>query len=191
MLDEARTYAQAQNTYVWVAFYPADPGDRSGDELFVVTLSSSDGTNPFSSWSGAYPIPYTVPGTATTVQPAQKIAVLRQLRLNTTNFFTSAQIPALPATSTDAAPASQLVFTLAAPGTAFTLGRQPLPAGAEAPACSVIAFGPAGTAAAGPNLAAVIGLDFQPMKTINVADGHNLAELQISGVTGAVQVFRN
>src|SRR5258708_18589762 len=38
ILEQARSYATAQNTYVWVAFYPYDPStlsqpDNSGDAL--------------------------------------------------------------------------------------------------------------------------------------------------------------
>lgn len=196
IMDEARSYAAAQNTYVWVAFYPVDAAaagqENSGEELYVVTLASNDGTNPFTSWDGTYSIPYTVSGTSTTVQPVLKISCFKQLHLRTENYFTSAQIPMLPASSAGVtAPNSTLIFNVQAPGASVMLGQQSPPAGAEAPAASVIVFSPSGTAQVGPNMTGTIGLDFEPVKGPGTLDTHNMAALRISGVTGTVQTYRN
>jgi len=196
ILDEARSQAMAQNSYVWVAFYPVDSATtgqgNSGEELYIVALASSDGSNPFTSWDGTYSIPYTVSGTSTTVQPVLKITCLRQLHLRTENYFTSAQIPALPATSDGvSAPNSNLIFNVQAPGTSVTLGQQSPPAGAEAPASSVIAFSPTGSVQVDGNMSSMIGLDFEPVKGPGTIDTHNMAALRISGATGVVQKYRN
>ena len=192
LLDEARSYAMAQNTYVWLAFYPVDAPDKSGEELYVVTLASSDGSNPFTGWDGTYAIPYTMSDSNTTVQSVLKIATFKQLHLiaETDKYFTSpTQISTVPST-TPTAPASQLVFTLTAPGTGITLGEQQLPANADAPACAVIAFSPIGTVLTGANLAATIGLDFEPVKGQGILDTTNIAALRISGLTGTVITYR-
>jgi len=196
ILEAARSYAMAQNSYVWVAFYPADSAamgqENSGEELFLVTLASSDGTNPFTSWAGTYSIPYTVSGSSTTVQPVQKIACFKQLHLRTENYFTSTQIPTLPAVSTGiTAPNSDLIFSVPAPGARTTLGQQSPPPGAESPAASVIVFTPSGMAQVDANMSGTIGLDFEPVKGPGMIDTHNMATLRISGVTGTVLKYRN
>ena len=196
ILDEARSYAAAQDTYVWVAFYPVDAAaagqENSGEELYIVTLASNDGSNPFPGWAGTYAIPYTVSGSSTTVQPVLKISCFKQLHLRTENYFTSAQIPLLSVSSAGVtAPNPDLIFNVQAPGVSVTLGQQPPPPGAEAPAASVIVFSPSGTAQVGANLTGMIGLDFEPVKGPGAIDTHNMAALRISGMTGTVQTYRN
>ena len=88
ILEQARSYAVAQDTYVWVAFYPLDPTqlpgnqDASGDQLYVGVYASSSGSNPLAWGSPAScPIPYTDTSTGAHVFQVSKIQFFKQLRI--------------------------------------------------------------------------------------------------------------
>ncbi len=194
ILEQARAYANGQNTYVWVAFYPLDPTtvaqDSSGDQLYVAVYASSDGTDPFSAtWSGTYAIPYTVSGT--TISQIFKLASFKQLHINTTGYFTPTQIPSLPASlASPTPPASSLKLSLKLNNMPVTLSAQPVPSGVQAPATSVIEFTPSGGAQVSSSLAASIGIDFQPMKAAGILDANNLVAMRINGLTGLTSIYR-
>lgn len=198
ILDQARTYACAQNTYVWVAFYPLNPAtsanDYSGDRLYVGVFASSDGTDPFAAGlAGAppYSIPYTVSNTATTIRPILKLCSFNQLHLVTQDYFTQTQIPSLPTSLTNPTPpATTPVFALPLNNPAVILSAQPLPIGGQAPPISVIEFTPTGSVEIGSSLVASVGLDFQPVKSAGLMDTGNLAALRINGLTGLTAIYR-
>src|SRR5437660_3172586 len=57
VLDQARTYAMANNTYTWVGFYEEDvasttPGTPGVGRLVMSIVASNDGTNIYGSSSG-------------------------------------------------------------------------------------------------------------------------------------------
>jgi len=199
ILDQARAYATAQNTYVWVAFYPLDPSalpapytDHGGEQLYVVTYASNDGTDPVQ-WGSTLtevPIPYLPNGSPAEIVQIAKVRVFKQIHLETANYFTSAQIPAMPATlDNPSTPLSQVSFQLPLKSPALTLSSQPLP-GDESSKTLVVGFTPSGSAQAGPSPVAYIGLDFQPMQAANVKNTDNLAALRISGLVGLTTIYR-
>ena len=58
VLDTARTYAKANNTYTWVGFYEEDissatPGTAGTGRLVMSIVGSTDGTNVYGSGTGA------------------------------------------------------------------------------------------------------------------------------------------
>jgi Tfp pilus assembly protein FimT len=199
VLEEARSYAVAQNTYVWVAFYPVDASqltgpqtDPSGDHLIVATYASNDGTDPINWTSGTYAIPYTAP-TGTVISPILKVQNLTQLRMAPggngiayLNFNTGVLPSAM--TGGEASPASNIVFSYPLPPTGMILSQQPLPPGA-AP-ISVIEFTPSGSAQVGAGLAGVVRVDFQPMKSASLVDDNNIASLGINGLMGLATRYR-
>jgi len=200
IMEQARSYAVAENTYVWVAFYPLDPSqlagaakDSSGDQLFIAVFASDGGNNPFS-WTDAssHSIPYTDPATGTAVFLLDRIQLFRQIRLwpqggSGGGYY---NIGSIPASAPAPAPASPTpVFSVRAPlANSLLLSAQPVPANHSA--IAVIAFNPRGSALASGSLAASIGLDFQPMKSAAVADSANLATLRIDGLTGIATLYR-
>ncbi len=199
ILDQARAYATAQNTYVWVAFYPLDPSalpapytDHGGEQLYVVTYASTDGTDPVQ-WGTALtdvPIPYVPTGSSAEIVQLAKTRLFKQIHLETANYFTSTQIPAMPATLGDPSPPlSQVNFQLPLKTPALTLSDQPLPAD-ESNKTLVVVFTPMGSAQVGPSPVAYIGLDFQPMQAANIKSTNNLAALRISGLGGLPTIYR-
>jgi prepilin-type N-terminal cleavage/methylation domain-containing protein len=199
ILEEARSYAVAQNTFVWVAFYPVNASqltgsqnDPSGDHLIVATFASNDGTDPINWTSGTYAIPYTAP-TGTVINPILKVQNISQLRIAPggngiayLNFTTDILPSAM--TGGEASPASNVVFSYQLPAMGLILSQQPLPSGA-AP-ISVIEFTPSGSAQVGEGLSSVVRVDFQPMKSSSVTDDHNIASLGINGLMGLTTRYR-
>jgi hypothetical protein len=56
VLDQARTYAMANNTYTWVGFYEEDasiPATSGNGRLVMSIVASKDGTNIYGTGSGA------------------------------------------------------------------------------------------------------------------------------------------
>jgi prepilin-type N-terminal cleavage/methylation domain-containing protein len=219
ILDQARSYAIAQNTYVWVVFYPVDPSistppDNSGDALYVATLASNDGTDPFKSssteWSSltlsAVPVTSSVySGMASTSQVAlaYPVAHLKQIAIGTgaQNFFTggtSGQIPSLPSTA-PTAPTS--LTPSAAPSPVFDMtvnGNVSLPVAAapqdnpnNAQTCCVVQFIPSGAARVSSNPVDAVWINFQRTKAFKLFDANNLAAIRINGMVGLTTVYRN
>jgi len=199
ILDQARAYATAQNTYVWVAFYPLDPSalpapntDQGGEQLYVVTYASNDGTDPVQ-WGSSLTdvsIPYTPGGAAAEIVQIAKVHVFKQIHLETENYFTSTQIPAMPTTlDNPSPPLSEVGFQLSLKSPALTLSNQPLP-GDESNKTLVVGFTPSGSAQVSSSPVAYIGLDFQPMQAANVRNTNNLAALRISGLVGLTTIYR-
>ena len=198
-LSQARSYAIAQDTYVWVAFYPVDPSqlsgsaqDNTGDQVVVATFASSEGNNPLP-WSGTstYTIPYTDTASSTVVSQVSKIQTFKQLRIwpqggNGGSYF---NISSVPTSSTPSPAATAPLLAVAWPAvSAQRLASQPVPAGQSATA--VIVFNPRGSALAGNTLSSSIGLDFQPVKGPGTNDTANLATIRIDGLTGIAALYR-
>jgi len=201
ILEQARSYAVGQNTYVWVAFYPLDSSqltgpqqDGSGNHLIVATYASNDGTDPIK-WSGAtpYAIPYTSPTTGTVISPVFKLRNLTQLLMapgeNGQSYltFNNGVLP-VAMTGSAASPAANVTFEYPLPGTGVTLGLQPVPNGDQA--CYLVEFTPLGDAEVSSGFSNVIRMDCQPMKSKGIVDNHNIASLGINGLTGLTTVYR-
>jgi prepilin-type N-terminal cleavage/methylation domain-containing protein len=194
ILEEARSYAVAQNTYVWVAFYPYDPStatppDESGDVLFVAAFASSDGTDPLDWSAAATPVPGVVSGT-TSISQILRISRFKQIAIRTENYFTSADIPSMPAQIvTPLTPPSAVPkFTLNVQGTALPSA---LPADAQtAQAISVIQFTPSGAARVNDSPIDSVWIDFQRARAKGIIDANSIAALRISGLTGLTTLYR-
>ncbi len=201
ILDQARAYAVAQDTYVWVAFYPYDPStrtppDNSGDALYVAVFASTDGTDPLN-WAGTVNPPGTVAGGTTTIVPILQGSNFKQTVFRTQDWFTqgsgSGQIASLPSSSVPTPPASTPTFTFTVNG--LTGGPLSLPASlpADAPTAqnlSVVQFTPSGAARVNPSPIDSIWIDFQPAKAKGVLDGDNIVALQVNGLTGLTRLYR-
>ncbi len=173
LLEQARAYAIAQNTYVWVAFYEIAPAGNQPLEVYVGSFASNDGTDPFN-WAGSVTLPS--PGTAgsTTLSPISKLYRYRGLHLQTTT------LPQAPATPN--LPASAPVFKCTTPG-GIALSQTGAYYG-------VIEFTPTGAAHNAANPIESIWLGLQPSLSPTVLDTHNIASLKISGLTGLTTLNR-
>jgi len=200
ILEQGRAYAVAQNTYVWVAFYPVDPAtlpapdtDQSGEQLYVATYASTDGTDPVTWGTGltTVPIPYVASaGALPWIIQIAKPRVFKQLHLETQTYFTSTAIPSMPASmNTPTPPLSLVSFVLSLRSPAIVLSSQTLPSGQNSKTL-VVGFTPSGSAQVSSSPVSVIGLDLQPMKGAGIKSTNNLAALRINGLVGLTTVYR-
>ncbi len=95
LLEQARQYAVAQNTFVWVVFNKENEPTLKNDEFTVAIVASKDGTDPNPSPNRAYSYG-TVP--SATLDLISKIKTFQAVQLKNAGSFTSAQIPSLPPT---------------------------------------------------------------------------------------------
>jgi prepilin-type N-terminal cleavage/methylation domain-containing protein len=200
ILSQARAYATGKNTYVWVAFYPFDPSglsgpatDQSGEQVYVATYASADGTDPIQ-WGAdmtSVPIPYVPSGNpAPAIFQVGKVALFKQLHLETVNFATSTTVPSLPAAlNNPTPPLSTVSFQLAVNNPSLTLSAQALPSDENA-ATLVVGFTPSGSAQVSSSPVNSIGLDLQPMKAPGIKNVNNLAAVRINGLVGLTTVYR-
>lgn len=205
ILEQARTYATGQDTYVWVVFYPYDPStltppDGSGDALCVAVFASNDGTDPVN-WT-----PTTInlaSGTAsvsgTTLSQVLKHSSFKQIAIRTENYFTQgtgdSQISSLPSSAgtSPTGPASLPLFQITFNGTGaapITLPSTiPSDAATDQPV-SVIQFTPTGAARVSGSPVDAIWIDFQQAKAKGVLQAQNIAALRVNGLTGMATIYR-
>jgi len=174
MLDGARQYAIAQNTYVWVAMRPNPNGPR-GDELSVVALASKTGVDP-SPWSGYG----TVPNAQIDLLTRPK--TFDQIRLEDAATFGAEKIPDLAGRATVSAansPARETAtFGIKLPGTTSPVNFT-----------RVIQFTPRGEARVAGSVIDVIEFGLRPTRG-QVADENNVAVVRVNGLTGQTAVHR-
>ncbi|HEY8966508.1 MAG TPA: prepilin-type N-terminal cleavage/methylation domain-containing protein [Candidatus Methylacidiphilales bacterium] len=213
VLEQARSAAVAQNTYVWVVFYPIDPSnlnppDYSGDMLEVATFASNDGSNPFT-WNGtdwAGDISFnpgdttaTVGGSGTTVKTLFRTMNFKQVAIRTVDLPTQGtgvgQIPSLPTSMPNppTPPAASPVFQISVRGLGSAPVRLPAgipPGGRTNQPLSVVLFTPSGAARVSDSPIDSIWIGFQRVKARNAVDDHDVACVRISGLTGLATLFR-
>jgi hypothetical protein len=172
LLDQARQYAVAQNTHVWVVFN-TDTAD-SADTLSVAVVASKDGVDP-----GSYG---TVPSDNFTL--ISKVRTFPQFKLQNAAYFTRDKIPLLPSRSPDVSdPANSLsgnnAFSIKAPGkaTPVTFDRS-------------IHFTPGGEARNAGSPIDIIEFGLQPEKNTSSLDANNVVVMRVNGLTGQTLVYR-
>ncbi|CAN5342381.1 hypothetical protein BH09VER1_BH09VER1_27610 [soil metagenome] len=172
-LEQARQYAVAQNTYVWVAFLP---GTMSGNStVSMVVLASKNGADP-TPWSAYGTVPNSQIGLLT------RVKTFDQIGLSDAATFTD-RIPEL----TGATAVTKDVNSLANGTAKFSV----LLPGTTTPVVfdRVIQFTPSGEAHNASNLIDVIEFGMQPTHG-TVADEKNVAAIRVNGLTGQTQVYR-
>jgi len=205
ILEQARSYAMAQNTYVWVAIYPYDPSmltpsDASGDALFIATLASNDGSDPIG-WTSAsvVPVPGIVSGTTTTISEILRVASFKQITIRTQNYFTqgsgASQIASLPSGIEDplTGPSATPTFQITVKGVSAASLILPATVPSDAPtaqAVSVIQFTPSGAARINGSPIDSVWIDLQRAKAKGVIDADNIAAIRINGLTGLTSLYR-
>jgi Tfp pilus assembly protein FimT len=183
ILELAREYAVANNTYVWVAFSPAT-GSGGVSSLSVAVLGSNDGTDPASSssapWGNANCSYGTVPNSE--ISLVNKVIILQQISLQNAGTYAVNSLPATPAvtsTANSVASSSHGFFSMTLPGGStavnFTQGIEYLPTGQARNASGPIN---------------VIDLDVDPQMG-TVSQTKNAAVVRLNGLTGEPVVYRN
>lgn len=195
----------AQNTYVWVVFYPYDPStlsppDTSGDALFVATLASNDGSDPIG-WTSTSTIlvPGIVSGTTTTISQILRLVSFKQIAIRTENYFThgsgASQIASLPSGIDDppTGPSAVPTFQITVKGVSSSPLVLPATVPSDEPttqAVSVIQFTPSGAARINGSPIDSVWIDLQQAKAKGIIDAENIAALRINGLTGLTSLYR-
>jgi prepilin-type N-terminal cleavage/methylation domain-containing protein len=181
ILEQGRAYAVAQNTYVWVVLYQNIPANNGPLEVYIGAFTSSDGTDPFN-WTGSVtlPSPGTVGSTGTTLTQIIHTYHEKGLSLQTSTLPNAPSSPNLPASGT------------ATPNFQYTAQSDSGPV-ALSNASSVywlIQFTPTGAARNSSNPVNSIWFGLQPSLSQTALDSHNIASVEVNGLTGVTTVYR-
>ncbi len=177
LLEEARSYAVAQNTYVWVVLYQDTPANGGPLGVYAAAYSSGDGTDPFG-WAGSVTIP---PGTvgSTTLSQVTHIYKYRGIHLETTT------LPSAPTTTPPATPATAPTFQITTQS-----DSGPVTLSGTSSVYWLIQFTPTGAARVGPSPVDSVWLGLQAARAQTTFDPNNIASIKISGLTGVTTVYR-
>lgn len=175
VLDQARQYAIAQNTYVWVAMR-SNANTTDGNELNVAVLASKTGTDP-SPWTSYGTVPNAQ------IDLITRPRTFSQIRLENAATFGQDKIPRLPeidpALSPDNSPSSgTAVFNVKLPGSSAPVSFD-----------RVIQFTPAGEARITASVINMIEFGLRPMRG-TTAEQNNVAVVRVNGLTGQTIVYR-
>ncbi len=175
-MEQARQYAVAQNTYVWVAFYSDASTPSSGTKLSVAIIASADGTDLTQSIAGQDPWSGQVgPGTNSNLILVTKVQSYTLTTLQSAGTIT----PASPPTSSGKPIYSSAAFQVSIPG------------GSTQTFNNAIQFTPTGEARnADGTPVDLVEFDVQPQAGPGIADIHNGAVFQVNGLTGLTRIYR-
>jgi type II secretory pathway pseudopilin PulG len=169
ILDQARQYAIANNTYVWVAFRQNPPmATRPLESVAIAVIASQDGTNPVG-WNGTVDVP------GSTLQLVNKIEWMEGTQLGLSSSVSAILNPPSRPTQSGENLASDLRFRIPVAGTMVEFDQ-------------VTAFTPRGEALVGEGLVAYADIPLEPFPA--AADNRNVAIIQLSGITGIQRVYR-
>ncbi len=179
LLEEARAYAVAHNTYTWVAFYAVPATGAQAGTVYMALLASQDGTSEAVSGAafGSYtdwPQGVSAAPSATNCQLIRKIEAFPQVGFADAGAY---PVPSAPATaSLGSAATATPSFSLAIPG----LGSQNFN--------RAIQFTPAGEAKVQAALVPAIEFDLYPLHG-TTASKTMAAVMRINGYTGQARVY--
>jgi prepilin-type N-terminal cleavage/methylation domain-containing protein len=168
-LEQARQYAVAQNTYVWVAFSASPSSLGTGTQLSIAVVASADGTDLASNWTSSV-------GPGTNLVQVSKMQTFQLTELQTPGKVTPATILAEVGQAIN----STAKFSITLPGqnAATTFGQ-------------AIQFTPSGEARNTDGAPVdLVEFDVQPEKGPGIADPNNGAVFQVSGLTGETRIYR-
>lgn len=177
LLEQARQYAVAQHTYVWVAFYRDSDSLSGGEGLRMAIIVSGDGTDSLN-WSGTTQVP------RATDQPLDLLTKIRtypQIQYCRAATITVSDIPTLPAVAlneTSNSPSNKMEFNIRIPTKATSVIFS-----------QVIQFTPSGEARNGNDPVEVLEFGLKPVKSGTVLD-KNETVVRINGLTGQTIVYR-
>src|SRR5436309_10162676 len=191
VLDTARTYAKANNTYTWVGFYEenvANPSSPNPDlpktgRLVMSIAASKDGTNVASGGG--------------TIQPTTLIQVGKLTKIDNVHLATNLPVGSGAGTAFGTRPAVSSTYCLGDTANSTTPFQYPV--GNPAPAAQytfvkAVQFSPGGEARVNNNTnslqtAAEIGLRVTHGITVDAASP-NLVAIQLGGVGGDVIIYK-
>jgi len=177
LLEQARQYAVAQNTYVWVAFNTQITNNI--DTMSIAIVASMDGSDPGT--FGISPTPnYTVPSTSLNL--VSKVRTFQHFQLQipgSYNFTPPTSLPATPVTGSANALTTSATFNIQIPGNADTSAFT-----------QCMQFTPSGQARNSSGPIDIIEFALEPAQVHTVPNGKNVAIVQVNGLTGQAIVYR-
>jgi prepilin-type N-terminal cleavage/methylation domain-containing protein len=167
-LEQAREYAVAQDTYVWVAFN-VNTSSPSGTQVSIAVIASADGTNLAAPWTGSV-------ASGSNLVAISKVQTFQLTELQVPGSVT----PAATLSESGQPINSAAVFSITIPGQGGTVTFD-----------RAIQFTPSGEARNLNNTPVdLVEFDLQPEKGPGLVDAKNGAVFQISGLTGAARIYR-
>ena len=179
ILEQARSYSVAQNTYVWVVLYQVAPAGGGPTDVYVGTFASNDGTDPFN-WTGTVTLPS--PGTVggTTLTQVTRTYHYQGLALETATLPNAPGSPGLPATGT----------TIPNFQCTAQSGSGPVSLSNTSPVYWLIQFTPTGAARNSASPVNSIWFGLQPSLSASIVDTKNIASMEVNGITGLTTTYR-
>lgn len=168
MMERARLYAVANNTYTWVIFSRNSNAPEGAPKIYMTIVASKDGTDPTSGFVSGGTV------AADKYQLLERIVPLSQLNLESAGANRWAGLPEATAAVDLADNAVTFVTTSPVTGT-ITFNK-------------VVQFNPAGEARVSPALTSLIEIGLSPVKSTGAAQ--NMAVVRIAGMTGATRLYR-
>ena len=192
VLDTARTYAKANNTYAWAGFYEEDvssttPGTAGVGRLVMSIVASKDGTTVYD------------PNSLATIAPTKLIQVGKLTKIENVHLWTHTDAPSGIGSTLDTRPnvASTYCIGNSSPSNSATPFQYPV--GNPAPAqqytfVKAVQFSPGGEARINNNSnplqrTAEIGVRATHGTTVDMVSP-NLVAIQLGGVAADVIIYR-
>ncbi len=187
-LDQARTYAKANNTYTWVGFYEEDvssttPASPGSGRLVMSIVASKDGTIPYD------------PGSPSQISATKLIQVGKLTKIDNVHLWTHTDTPSGTGSTFGTRPnvASAYCIGNSSPSNSTTPFQYP--AGSPYTFMKAVQFSPGGEARINNNgnsvqTAAEIGLEPTHGNTAPISLPANLVAIQLGGVGADVIVYR-
>ena len=193
VLDQARTYAQANNTYTWVGFFEENvasttPGTVGVGRLVMSIVASNDGT-----------IIYT-PSSPGTLDPTRLLQVGKLTKIDDVHLWTHTDAPSGTGSTFDTRPNVTSTYCIGNTNPAGTLFQYPV--GSPAPAAQYsfkkgVQFSAGGmaqiinsTISYSPQTAAEIGLEPTHGNVAPASIPANVVAVQFTGISGNVTIYR-
>jgi prepilin-type N-terminal cleavage/methylation domain-containing protein len=195
VLDTARTYAKANNTYTWVGFYEEDasktstsPATAGNGRVVMSIVASKDGTTVYD------------PTNLTTIDPTKLIQVGKLTKIDNVHLWTHTDTPPGTGSTFDMRPnvASTYCIGSSSPADSATPFQYPIGNPAPSPQYTfrkALQFGPRGEVrvsnnANSPQRWAEIAFEQTYGTATPASIPANVAAIQVNGFAGDVSIYR-
>ncbi len=168
LLEQARQYAVANNTYTWAAFYE-DKASSDGTTIYMTVMSSKDGTDPTEGFSVSGQVP------SNKITPLHRSVSFPQVMLKTSGANTWASLPKVTSPSDLS---DDVSFGVRLPGKGDVMFNQ------------IVQFSPAGEARVAAGIPNVIEMGLRPLSGKTLEEENNIAVIRITGMTGQTRLYR-
>jgi prepilin-type N-terminal cleavage/methylation domain-containing protein len=191
-LEQARTYAMAENTYTWVGFFeenPSAPGTAGTGQIAICIVASANGMNI----ATANTTPQMPGGSLIEVSKITKVANVHLDTAVPTSSVTRPAVATGSASDTYELGSSDFPDTASSNSYSFTFPLGAATASAQYTFKQIIQFSPQGDATriADSNTPTQMEIGLQPAHGSTITTtGANYAVLQVAGIGGQVITYR-